>query len=177
MAAYAREHAIRLRPHAKMHKCPALALRQLALGAVGMCCQKVSEAEVMVAGGVNDVLISNEVVGGAKLERLARLARRARIGVCVDDCRQRPRTVGGAALRAGALVDVYVEIDIGARRCGVAPGAAGAGAGPGAGRAAGPAPDGPAGLSRRRPTPAHPGRAQRGDRRRGGQASRRSPAT
>ena len=59
--------------------------RQMALGAVGVCCQKVAEAEAMVEGGIADVLVSNEVVGAAKLERLAQLARRARIGVCVDD--------------------------------------------------------------------------------------------
>jgi D-serine deaminase-like pyridoxal phosphate-dependent protein len=122
MADYARERRVRLRPHAKMHKCTPLARRQLALGAVGVCCQKVSEAEVMVAGGVQDVLISNEVVGRAKLERVAALARRARIGVCVDDDGV-ARELSATATRAGATVDVYVEIDVGARRCGVVPGA------------------------------------------------------
>src|SRR3954469_8812714 len=76
---------VRVRPHAKSHKCPAIALRQIAHGAVGVCCQKVSEAEAMVRGGVGDVLIANEVVGSQKLARLAALARRARISVCVDD--------------------------------------------------------------------------------------------
>lgn len=123
MASFAREQGVRLRPHAKMHKCPALARRQLELGAVGMCCQKVSEAEVMVAGGIGDVLISNEVVGPAKLARLARLAAQARIGVCLDDCGN-ARDLSAAAVRAGSVVDVYVEIDVGARRCGVVPGAA-----------------------------------------------------
>ena len=65
MAAAAASHGVRLRPHAKMHKCPALALRQSALGAVGVHCQAVSEAEAMVAGGVADVLISNEIVGAS----------------------------------------------------------------------------------------------------------------
>ena len=123
MAAFARGHGLRLRTHAKMHKCTALARRQLALGAIGVCCQKVSEAEVMVAGGVTDVLISNEVVGAPKLARVAALAREARIGVCVDDA-QAARDLSAAAARAGANVDVYVEIDVGARRCGVAPGEA-----------------------------------------------------
>ena len=67
---------VQLRPHAKSHKCPEIALRQMALGAVGVCCQKVSEAEAMVDGGVSDVLIANEVVGAAKLRRVAALARR-----------------------------------------------------------------------------------------------------
>ena len=108
---------IRVRTHAKTHKCPEIARRQVAAGAVGVCCQKVSEAEALVDGGIADVLISNEIVGDAKLARLAALSKRARIGICVDDI---------ANLRAiaatGATLDVYVEIDVGARRCGVAPG-------------------------------------------------------
>lgn len=76
---------VRLRPHAKSHKCPEIARRQMALGAVGVCCQKVSEAEALVEGGIADVLVSNEVVGRRKLERLAALARQARVAVCVDD--------------------------------------------------------------------------------------------
>src|SRR3972149_7617340 len=80
-----RGKSIRLRPHAKSHKCPEIALRQIALGAVGVCCQKVSEAEALVAGGVHDVLIANEVVGAPKLRHLAALARQATVKVCVDD--------------------------------------------------------------------------------------------
>jgi 3-hydroxy-D-aspartate aldolase len=108
---------VRVRPHAKTHKCPEVGKRQVALGAVGMCCQKVSEAEAMVDGGIGDVLVTNEIVGAPKLERLAALSRRARIGVCVDN---------GENLRAiaatGAKLDLYIEIDVGMRRCGVAPG-------------------------------------------------------
>ena len=111
--------AIRVRPHAKTHKCPEVAKRQIARGAVGMCCQKVSEAEAMVEGGIADVLVSNEVVGAAKLERLAALAGRARIGVCVDNLQS---VHDLAAL--GKPIDVYVEIDVGMKRCGVPPGAA-----------------------------------------------------
>ena len=112
---------VRLRPHAKTHKCPAIALRQIAEGAVGVCCQKVSEAEAMVAGGVPDVLVSNEVVGAPKLRRLAALARRARVVVCADD----PGNVGDlneAALAAGVRLPVLVEVNVGADRCGVEPG-------------------------------------------------------
>src|ERR671924_172978 len=78
------KNRVRVRPHAKTHKCPEVARRQIALGAVGQCCQKVSEAEAMVDGGVGDVLVTNEIVGAKKLERLAALSRRARVGVCVD---------------------------------------------------------------------------------------------
>lgn len=113
----------RLRPHSKTHKSPIIALKQIALGAVGVCCQKVAEAEVLVAGGVNDVLIANEIVGASKLRRLAALARQAKIAVCVDD----PGNVADlqdAAAEFDAQVTVLVEIDVGANRCGVAPGKA-----------------------------------------------------
>jgi len=112
---------VRVRPHAKCSKCPEVGKRQMALGAVGVCCQKVSEAEAMVAGGIPDVLVSNEVVGAAKLARLARLATRARIGVCVDDAGN-VRDLEAAARAAGAKIDVYVEMEVGMGRCGVAPG-------------------------------------------------------
>lgn len=115
--------SVRVRAHAKTHKCPEIALRQIAAGAVGVCCQKVSEAEAMVDGGVHDVLVSNEIVGVQKLARLARLAKRARIGICVDHAMQ-VAALGEAARAEGVTIDVYVEIDVGARRCGVAPGAA-----------------------------------------------------
>ena len=77
MADFASKAGVRLRGHAKTHKSPDIAARQVAMGAVGVCCQKVSEAEVMVEGGIGDVLVSNEVAGRAKLDRLAALARRA----------------------------------------------------------------------------------------------------
>src|SRR5438105_11108217 len=63
----ARAGEVRLRPHAKTHKSAVIALQQVALGAVGVCCQKTSEAEAMVHAGVRDVLVSNEVVGAPKL--------------------------------------------------------------------------------------------------------------
>jgi D-serine deaminase-like pyridoxal phosphate-dependent protein len=125
MADFAGRAGVRLRAHAKTHKSPDIAARQVALGAVGVCCQKVSEAEAMVAGGIADVLVSNEVAGAAKLDRLAALARRAKVGVCVDD-EANVAELEAAAAKAGATLDVLVEIDVGGRRCGVAPGAAAA---------------------------------------------------
>ena len=113
--------SVRARPHAKSHKCPEIALRQIARGAVGVCCQKVSEAEALVQGGVGDVMIANEVVGKPKLARLAELAHNARISVCVDD----PGNVAqlaNAVREAGVKLDVLVEINVGANRCGVEPG-------------------------------------------------------
>ena len=123
MAAFAEAHGIRLRPHAKTHKSPDIALRQMAHGAVGQCCQKVSEAEILVAGGVGDVLVTNEIASPAKLDRLARLARTARIGLCVDHV-DGVREAAEAAARHDVTLDVMVEIDVGGRRCGVAPGEA-----------------------------------------------------
>jgi 3-hydroxy-D-aspartate aldolase len=122
MAEAAAAAGVRLRPHAKTHKSPVIARRQIALGAVGVCCQKVSEAEILADGGVDDILVSNQVAGARKLDRLAALARRARIAVCVDDAGN-AREVSAAAERFGAEIGVLVEIDVGAGRCGVAPGA------------------------------------------------------
>jgi len=112
---------VRVRPHAKSHKCPEIALRQMAHGAVGVCCQKVSEAEAMVEGGVMNVMVSNEVVGAGKIARLAALGKRARVSVCVDDA-QNIADLDAAARAAGATLDVLVEVNVGANRCGVNPG-------------------------------------------------------
>ncbi len=117
------EHPVRLRPHAKSHKCPQIAQRQIALGAVGICCQKVSEAAVFVEAGISDVLVTNQVVGAHKARHLAQLALKARIGVLVDDERQ-VMEIALAAQAQGVSIDVYVEVDVGGGRCGVAPGEA-----------------------------------------------------
>jgi D-serine deaminase-like pyridoxal phosphate-dependent protein len=110
-----------VRPHAKTHKSVAIALRQIAQGAVGQCVQKVGDAEALVRGGVTDVLVSNEVVGDRKLRRLAALARDATIALCFDS----PEQVD-AASRVAKDFDVklggLVEIEVGMERCGVAPG-------------------------------------------------------
>ena len=113
--------SVMVRPHAKSHKCPQIALKQIALGAVGVCCQKVSEAEALVDGGVGDVLITNEIVGAPKLKRLAALAQRARIAVCADNAGN-VAALAAAAQQAGITLDVLVEINVGANRCGVEPG-------------------------------------------------------
>src|SRR6266566_3234352 len=88
MAEFARASGVRVRPHAKTHKSTAIALRQIALGAVGQCVQKVGEAEVLVRGGVKDVLVSNQVVGERKLRRLAALAKEATVALCFDSAEQ-----------------------------------------------------------------------------------------
>ncbi len=122
MAAMLSRFAVRFRPHAKTHKSPIIARAQIARGAVGACCQTLAEAEALVAGGVEDVLISNQVIGAAKINRLAALAREARLGVCVDHP-DNVRELAAAAARYSSAFDVLVEIDVGAKRCGVPPGA------------------------------------------------------
>jgi D-serine deaminase-like pyridoxal phosphate-dependent protein len=121
MAEALRGSKVRLRAHAKCHKTPEIALRQVALGAVGICCQKVSEAAVFVEAGIEDVLVTNQVVGDTKVRHLAALARKARIGVLVDHPLQ-VQALAAAAQAHGVTLDVYVEVNVGANRCGVAPG-------------------------------------------------------
>ena len=121
MARSAAASGVRLRPHAKSHKCAEIARRQVAAGAVGVCCQKVSEAAALVAGGVADVLVTNEIVGAAKTARLARLAREAKVAVLADDAAN-VAELDAAARSEGVRLDLLVEIDVGANRCGVQPG-------------------------------------------------------
>ena len=132
MAAFARTHRLRLRPHAKMHKSGAIAKLQIEAGAVGVCVQKIEEAERLAAAGVNDIFISNEVIAPAKLARLAELARTTRLSVAVDSqlgvqglaqALHAARATGGSR---DISVDTLVEIDVGQGRCGVQPAAAGA---------------------------------------------------
>ena len=111
-----------MRPHTKTHKCPIIAHKQLAAGnAVGITCAKLGEAEVMVDGGIKNILIANQIVGPQKIARLAALARHAEIMVAVDDRRQRA-DLCAAAQAAGVTIGVLVEVNIGMDRCGVEPG-------------------------------------------------------
>ena len=120
MGDYARAHGMRHRVHGKMHKSVDVAKLQEKLGgAVGVCCQKVSEAEVFVRGGIRDVLVSNQVRDPAKIDRLARLPKLgSRIIVCVDDP-DNVAELSAAAVKHGTQIEVFVEIDCGAGRCGV----------------------------------------------------------
>ena len=120
MGDYARTHGIRHRAHAKMHKSVDVARLQVRLGgAVGVCCQKVSEAEVFARAGIEDVLISNQVRDPLKIDRLARLPHLgARTIVCVDDVRN-VTELSAAARKHGTDIECLVEIDCGAGRCGV----------------------------------------------------------
>jgi D-serine deaminase-like pyridoxal phosphate-dependent protein len=133
MAAFAAEHKVLLRPHAKMHKSAELAKLQMAAGAVGVCVQKTSEAEALVAGGVHNIFISNEVIALHKLARVAALTRTlaplgGNLAICVDsvegikrlaDCMNEGRLASGIA----SQIDVFIELNVGQNRCGVEPGA------------------------------------------------------
>ncbi len=110
--------SLALRPHYKSHKCADLALWQIAAGAKGMTCAKLSEAEDLADAGVTDILIANQITDPAKLSRLARLAGVCRLGVCVDDA-ENIRALSREAVHAGTVIHCYIEYDIGMRRCGV----------------------------------------------------------
>ncbi|MXP65443.1 D-TA family PLP-dependent enzyme [Roseomonas sp. M0104] len=117
MQDYCDAHGLALRPHIKTHKIPALARRQLELGARGITCQKLGEAEVMADAGLDDILISYPLVGEPKAERLAALARRAKMRVSIDNPLAL-ETVARAA-RHGHEIGVLVEFDSGNGRTGV----------------------------------------------------------
>ena len=112
------KHGIKCRPHVKSHKIPAIAHMQIAAGAVGITCQKLSEAEVMVNSGLNDILIPYNIVGREKIERLIRLAKRATISVTVDS-EETLLGISNAASEGGLLLNTLVECDTGAKRAGV----------------------------------------------------------
>ncbi|WP_134681357.1 3-hydroxy-D-aspartate aldolase BhcC [Paracoccus ravus] len=120
MGDYAKAHGMRHRSHGKMHKSVDVQKLQQELGgAAGVCCQKVSEAEVFARGGIKDILVSNQVREPAKIDRLAKLPKYgARIIVCVDDVAN-VADLSAAAQRHGTQIECFIEIDCGAGRCGV----------------------------------------------------------
>ena len=121
MAAYFASAPAGLRPHAKTHKSPIVARKQIDAGAIGATCAKLGEAEALQQGGVRDILIANEIVGKRKIARLVRMARHCDIAVAVDNERN-AQQISDAAVEAGSTVRVLVEVNIGMNRCGVEPG-------------------------------------------------------
>ncbi len=119
MQRHADAMGVRLRVHGKMHKSADIAKMQIERGACGICCQKVSEAESFARQGIKDILVSNQVRDPAKIDRLARLPKRGvRTLVCVDDI-ENVANLSAAAQKHGTEIEVLVEIDCGAGRCGV----------------------------------------------------------
>ena len=120
MGEYAKAHGMRHRVHGKMHKSVDVALLQGRLGgSVGVCCQKVSEAEVFARGGIRDVLVSNQVRDLAKIDRLARIPRFGARVICCVDMLDNVADLSAAAVKHGTTIECLVEIDCGAGRCGV----------------------------------------------------------
>ena len=122
MAQHFRDAGKRLRPHSKSHKTPAIALKQLEAGAIGITCAKLGEAEVMADAGIQDILIANQIVGPRKIRRLVELAARCDLMVAIDNVANLS-AIAAAAGQRGVRPRVVVEVDIGHHRCGVAPGA------------------------------------------------------
>ena len=122
MAAHAEEHGISLRPHTKTHKCPLLAKRQMELGAVGVCCAKVSEAEVMVQAGIGEVLITSPVVTDDKIGRVVALSKQSPEVTLVVDHQAAAERLHEAAVAEGVTQRVLVDLDVGTRRTGIATG-------------------------------------------------------
>ncbi len=118
LQAYCDAHGLRNRPHIKTHKIPAIAHMQVAAGAVGITCQKVGEAEVMAGAGLRDILITYNILGRAKLERLMRLTTQATIAVVADSA-VTVRGLSEAAHAEGRTLCVLVECDTGGGRVGV----------------------------------------------------------
>jgi D-serine deaminase-like pyridoxal phosphate-dependent protein len=121
MAAFFSDRPATLRPHAKTHRAPAVARRQIATGSRGVTCAKVSMAEAMVDGGIEDVFIANQVVPREAIERLCRLAQRAKVSLIADDARN-VADLSAAARAHGVTLPVLVEVDAGMGRCGTQPG-------------------------------------------------------
>ena len=123
LAQHFRRAGVHWRPHTKGMKIPALAHKLINAGAIGITCAKLGEAEVMVAAGIKEILIANQITGKQKLPRLANLCRQADVKVAVDD----PHNVaalGAAAVRYGAEIGVVIELNCGMERAGVQPGEA-----------------------------------------------------
>lgn len=121
MAAIARKAGVNLRPHAKIYKAtPVFAWMQLRAGAPGITVSKLSEAEVLAAGGIQDILIANQVVGARKTQRLVNLAARTQVKVAIDSL-ENASEISRTAKERGVKVSVLVEVNIGNDRCGVEP--------------------------------------------------------
>ena len=121
MAEFFRQSGVNWRPHTKGQKVPAIAHMQIAAGAIGVTCAKLSEAEVMVAAGIKDILVANQIVGQTKVERYVNLCQRADVITLVDSV-ENVRELDAAAREKGVNPRVLVEVNTGMDRCGVEPG-------------------------------------------------------
>ena len=123
LSQYSQQHGLKLRPHTKTHKIPEIARMQIASGCSGITVAKSTEAQVMAAGGLDDILIAYPVFGAPKAQRLAALARSHKISVSVDSF-EAAEGLSQAAVAVSSTIHILVEVDVGARRSGVTPEAA-----------------------------------------------------
>jgi D-serine deaminase-like pyridoxal phosphate-dependent protein len=121
MADYFKDKETKLRPHTKTHKSPVIARKQIDAGAIGICCQKLSEAEVMASAGIKNILITNEIVNPEKILRLINLSKYSPIIVALDNL-DVARLMSKLALKAETSQDFVIEVNVGLNRCGVLPG-------------------------------------------------------
>ncbi|MAG35095.1 MAG: amino acid aldolase or racemase [Dehalococcoidia bacterium] len=121
MAAYFAEHGVSWRPHTKGVKVPEFAQQELAAGAIGVTCAKLGDAEAMAAGGVDNILIANQIVGQRKLERLVALVHGGTTVIVAIDSADHALALDAAAQAAGVQLNVVVELNVGMDRSGVLP--------------------------------------------------------
>jgi D-serine deaminase-like pyridoxal phosphate-dependent protein len=117
-----RKHGVAWRPHCKGHKSPDIARREIAVGAIGVTCAKLGEAEVMAEAGIREIVIANQIVGAAKVDRLLALLGRANVVVSVDSV-VNVEELARAAAKAGKTLKVVIEVNVGMDRAGIEPGA------------------------------------------------------
>ena len=122
MTGHVRRTGKSIRPHAKTHKCPEIAKRQIQAGALGVACAKLGEAEVMAAAGIRGLLITTEIVPPTSIARLMKLVAEAPDTMIVVDHAENVAALGTAASAAGVIVNVLVDVDMGNRRTGAQPG-------------------------------------------------------
>jgi 3-hydroxy-D-aspartate aldolase len=123
MARLCAESGIALRPHAKTHKSVEIAKRQLKAGAIGICCAKLGEAEILAGGGIESILLTSPVVSAEGCRRLAALNRRCPELMVVADCAANVEMLAGAAASSGRPLKAMLDLDVGQHRTGIAPGA------------------------------------------------------
>lgn len=121
MADHCKKAGIGFRPHAKTHKCPEIARRQIASGALGICVATVPEAEAMVGAGIRGVLLTSPLADSAKIARMAALAQKGEVMLSLGHARQ-AEMLSEAAQKLGITIDILIDLDVGDRRTGVLPG-------------------------------------------------------
>ena len=123
LAGYCRDHGVAWRPHSKCHKSPEIAAIERSAGALGVTCAKLSEAQIMVDHGIDEVLVANQVMSHSKLCRLSRLQERGRV-IGIVDAEEAVRAASAAGVETGPPIPLLVDVDIGMHRTGVSPEAA-----------------------------------------------------